>query len=515
MTLATDSQIHTVIVVGAGFSGIGMGIKLREAGVDDFLVVDAADGVGGVWRHNTYPGVAVDIPSATYCYSFEPNPRWSRAFAPGHELKAYAEHCATKYGLGPNLRLGTFVEKAVFDEASDIWRVHTSRGVLKSRFLVGAVGPLDQPKLPDIEGVETFAGKTIHTARWDHAHDLRGERVAVIGTGASALQVIPKITPLVKTLDVYQRTPIWVFPKLDFPIPELAQELFTRVPESQRLSRWITTAGTEVIMVLGVVHHRRLPFLTKATEAICLAHLRRQVADPVLREKLTPKYPFGCKRPSFSNEYFPSFTKPHVELVTTPIQRITPRGIVTRDGRERAIDTLILATGFKILELGAMPAFPVVGIDGTELGAYWDENRYQNYEGVSVPQAPNFWLMNGPYSVTGASWFSIIEANVRHIVRCIVETRRRGATRIAVRREPHDAYTAKMREKMAHTVFAQPGCAHANSYYFDRHGDAPFLRPEGGIRLEWASRSFSLDDYEYSSFVERAAAAGVSVGSRA
>jgi cation diffusion facilitator CzcD-associated flavoprotein CzcO len=508
MNAPADSRVHSVIVVGAGFSGIGAGIKLLEAGIDDFVILDAADRVGGVWRHNTYPGVAVDIPSATYCYSFEPNPRWSRAFAPGHELAAYAERCVSKYGLEPFLSLRTFVEKAVFDEANDQWHVHTSRGVLRSRFLVGAVGPLDQPKLPEIEGVEAFEGTTIHTARWDHGHDLRGERVAVIGTGASALQVIPKIAPLTRALHVYQRTPIWVFPKLDFPIPGPVQEIFERRPATQRLTRWLTTAGTEVIMVLGVVHHERLPFLTKMTEAICLAHLRRQVPDATLREKLTPEYSFGCKRPSFSNEYFPTFNQSHVELVTTPIERITARGIVTRDGVEREIDTLILATGFKILELGAMPAFPVVGLAGVELGAYWDENRYQNYEGISVPQAPNFWLMNGPYSVTGASWFSIIEANVRHIVRCIVEARARGASRIVVKREPHDAYTKKMRDKMAHTVFAQSGCASANSYYFDRHGDAPFLRPESGLQLEWASRNFDLDDYEYSSVSARGSAAG-------
>ncbi|GAA3226841.1 NAD(P)/FAD-dependent oxidoreductase [Actinocorallia longicatena] len=496
-----DSEVtdYEVIAVGAGFSGLCVGIKLLEAGIEDFAILDAADGVGGVWRHNTYPGVAVDIPSATYSYSFAPNPSWSRAFAPGAELREYAERVTDTYRLRGKLRLGVFVEKAVFDENADLWRVHTDAGVLTCRFLVGAVGPLDQPRVPDIEGVGTFLGKVVHTARWDHDHDLTGERVAVIGTGASGLQLIPKIAPLARTLEVYQRTAIWVFPKLDFPIPAPVRALFRVAPFVQKGVRAVTTAGTEAIFVLGVIHHRRLPFLSKMIERVCRGHLRRQVRDRATRERLTPSYSFGCKRPSFSNSYLSTFNRPNVELVTDPIQKITPHGIVTADGTEREIDTLVLATGFRILELGATPAFPVFGLDGVELGEYWDGNRYQNYEGVAMPQTPNFWLMNGPYSVTGASWFTMIEAGTRHIVRCVAEARRRGATRMTVRRGPHDAYTARMREAIGSTIFSQPGCATSNSYYFDRHGDVPFIRAQSGARLWWDSGHFDLDDYAYAS----------------
>ncbi|MGI8332155.1 flavin-containing monooxygenase [Actinomadura scrupuli] len=489
---------HEVVIVGAGFSGLGVGIKLRKAGIDDFVILDAAESVGGVWRHNTYPGVAVDIPSATYSYSFEQNPSWTRSFAPGSELRAYAEHCADKYDLRRHLRLSTHVDRTVFDEAADLWRVHTDRGVVTARFLVAAVGPLDQLKRPDIEGLGDFTGKVIHTARWDHSYGLEGRRVAVIGTGASGLQVIPEIAPLAERLDVYQRTPIWVFPKMDVPIVAPIRWLFRWVPPVQWAVRAGTTAATELIMVLGVVHHTRLPFLVRGVEGICRAHLRLQVRSEKTRRELTPRYSFGCKRPSFSNRYLRAFNRRNVELVTEPIARITATGVVTADGRTREIDTLILATGFKILELGAMPAFPVVGLGGVELGEYWDRNRYQNYQGISVPQAPNFWLMNGPYSVTGASWFTIIEANVRHIVRCVTEARRRGATRMVVQRRPHDAYTAEMRRRMQHTIFTQPGCAGSNSYYFDRHGDSPFVRPESGLRLWWASRHFDLDHYTFS-----------------
>ncbi|HEX2314837.1 MAG TPA: NAD(P)/FAD-dependent oxidoreductase [Thermomonospora sp.] len=492
---------HEVVVVGAGFSGLCMGVRLRQAGIGDFAILDAASGVGGVWRHNTYPGVAVDVPSVTYSYSFEPNPSWSRAFAPGEEVRRYAEHCADRYRLRPHLRLNTRVERAEFDEERNLWRVavRTADGPaeLTARFLVSAVGPLDQPKNPDIAGLDSFTGTIIHTARWDHGHDLRGERVAVIGTGASGLQVIPEIAAVARRLDVYQRTPIWVFPKIDFAIPRPVRSLFRVAPPAQRLVRAVTALVTEAIMVLGIIHYRRLPFLVRAVEAICRAHLRRQVPDPDLRRRLTPRYGFGCKRPSFSNRYFPTFLRDNVELVTTPIARVTPTGIVTADGRERAIDTLVLATGFRILEPGAMPAFPVVGLDGVELGAFWDEHRYQNYEGLSVPQAPNFWLMNGPYTVTGASWFAIIEAGCAHIVRCLAEARRRNAVRMAVRQEPHDAYTAEVRRLMCGTILFQPSCARSNSYYFDRHGDAPYVRPHSGARAWWRARTFDLDDYAY------------------
>ncbi|MDX6739516.1 NAD(P)/FAD-dependent oxidoreductase [Actinocorallia sp. A-T 12471] len=492
-----DPVDFAVVAVGAGFSGLCVGIKLREAGVEDFAILDAADGVGGVWRHNTYPGVAVDIPSATYSYSFEPNPGWSRAFAPGRELLAYAEHVADKYRLRSKLRLGVFVERADFDEAHDMWRLTTSAGEVTCRFLVGAVGPLDQPKTPDIPGIEDFAGKIVHTARWDHTHDVAGERVAVIGTGASGLQVIPHLAERAAHLDVYQRTPIWVFPKLDFAIPPVVRGMLRVVPGLQRLVRLVTTALTEAIFVLGVIHHRRMPFLSALIERVCRAHLRRQVRDPETRKKLTPSYGFGCKRPSFSNSYLAAYNRDDVELVTTPIERITATGIVTADGVERKIDTLVLATGFKILELGATPAFPVHGLDGIELGAFWDAHRYQNYEGVASPQTPNFWLMNGPYSVSGASWFTMIETGTRHIVRCVTEARRRGATRMTVKQGPHDAYTERMRAGIAGTIFARPVCAGSNSYYFDRHGDVPYIRAQSGPALWWASGHFDLDDYAF------------------
>jgi cation diffusion facilitator CzcD-associated flavoprotein CzcO len=491
------SAIHEVLIIGAGFSGIGAGIKLRQAGIDSFLILEKADEVGGTWRDNTYPGVAVDITSYAYSFSFEQNPRWSRTYAPGSEIQAYARHCAEKYGLRPHFRFGCAVNKAVFDETNHLWCVHTNGGVMRARFLLNATGGLTQPKDPDIAGLASFQGKKMHTARWDHGYELAGKRVAVIGTGASAVQVVPAIAPLVEQLHVFQRTPIWVLPKPDRPVPPWTQRLFELAPITQKTMRAWTSVVTELIMVFGVVYHRQLPGLVRKAEAIAFRHLERQVRDPVLRAKLTPHYGFGCKRPSFSNHYLKAFNRDNVELVTDPIRHFTERAIVTADQRERPIDVCILATGFKVFEKGNVPTYPVVGVRGLELNTFWDRERYQAYEGATVPGFPNFFAILGPYSTAGASWFSMIEAQTTHALRCIREARRRGATYVEVRKEPHDAYFRDILRRQRNTVFFNNGCDGANSYYFDRHGDAPFLRPSSGLEMAWRSRHFPLDHYRF------------------
>ncbi|MGW3541430.1 flavin-containing monooxygenase [Nocardia niigatensis] len=495
-----------VVIVGAGFPGIGLGIQLRKAGFTDFAILEAADDLGGVWHHNRYPGVAVDIPSTTYSYSYEPNPSWSRLFAPGDELAAYAKRCAAKYGVVNHIRLNTRVEAATYDERHHQWNVRTGRGPLTARFLVSAVGPLDQPKYPDIPGLDTFAGRTVHTARWDPDLELRGKRVAVIGSGASALQLVPEIAPEVRRLLAFQRTPIWVIPKPNSTIPPPMRRLFEHAPVVQRVLRMATSLAAELVMTAGIAYHMRIPLFVRSVEKLCLWHLRRQVADPEVRARLTPRYGLGCKRPSFSNTYLRTFNRDNVILITDRILRIVPEGIVTATADRSSgvvtetlheVEILLLATGFKTMQLGVVPPFPLHGTDGIDVGQWWDENRYQNYEGISSPLAPNFWLMSGPWSAAGASWFSVIESGSRHIVRCLREARRRGATQVVVKQEPHDAYMRSMREKVRHTSFAQPSCSHANSYYFDRHGEAPFMRPISGPALEVASRTFNLGHYRY------------------
>ncbi|MFI9503985.1 flavin-containing monooxygenase [Nocardia sp. NPDC052566] len=498
---------YQVAVVGAGFGGIGMGIKLKEAGFHDFVMIEQAADIGGTWRDNTYPGVAVDVSSFTYSFSFEPNPDWSRAYAPGRELKAYADHCVDKYGLRAHIVLNTEVAAAEFDEKAHLWRVTLADGrVFTARFVVAAVGVLTQPKPPDIPGVGDFAGKTIHTARWAHDYDLTGKRVAVIGTGATSVQLVPAIADRVEHLDVYQRTPIWVAPKPDATIPAAVRSLFRRVPAAQLGTRMMTTALTETVMTLGIVHNKQLPLLVKGIEQICLRHLHRQVPDPVLRAKLTPQYGFGCKRPSFSNDYFRTFTRAHVDLITEGIERVTENGIVTRDGVHREIDTLILATGFKVFEFGNTPPFPIHGRDGIELGAWWDEQRYQAYQGITMPKFPNAFTIAGPYGFTGGSYFQLIENQSRHVIRCLEQARSTGATFLEVKQAAHQRYFDWALRRVRDGVFYNNHCGAAHSYYFDKHGDTPILRPSSAVEAWWDSRTFSLRDYEFRGAGTKAAA---------
>jgi cation diffusion facilitator CzcD-associated flavoprotein CzcO len=491
------SEPTEVIVVGAGLSGLCAGIKLQAAGIDDFVLLERAADVGGCWRDNTYPGIGVDVSTFSYSFSFAQNPNWSRSFARGAEVKAYADHLAEKYGLRRKIRFGCDVTKARFDQQEHMWRLQLSDGeTLSGRFLICGTGVLSDPKLPDIPGVEAFAGKTVHTARWDHDHDLTGERVAVIGTGATAVQLLPRIARKVEQLHVFQRTPIWVLPKPDFPIPGVVKQLFRSVPPTQTAARAVSGAGTELLMT-AARNNRQMPFLTKGVEALGRGFLRFQVRDPETRRKLLPHYGFGCKRPALANDYLTTFNRANVELVTDPIERITTAGIVTSDGRERELDTLILATGFQVLDKRNLPGFETYGVGGLELADFWYEHRFQAYEGVTVPRFPNFFLLFGPYALASLSFLSTTEANTRHAVRCISEARRRGATAVEVRQEPHDRYFEQVLLKMKDTVFLNNGCATANSYYFDHRGDAPVMRPTPALAATWRSGHFDLDDYAY------------------
>lgn len=497
-TLKTEPD-YEVIIVGAGFSGMGAAIKLKEAKINSFVILERADDLGGTWRDNTYPGLAVDITSFTYSYAFEPNPNWSRIFAPGAELQAYAQHCATKYGLRPYMRFNTTVKKAVFDEDYHVWRVHLDNGeVLVGRYIISATGGLIHPKLPEIPGIDSFKGKLIHTARWDHEYDLTGKRAAVIGTGATAVQLLPEIAPQLGHLDVYQRTPIWVLPKFDREVPAWVKTLFAAVPATQRALRLGTDFITEIIMVAGVVYFRQVPGIVKRAERAGVRNIKRQLPNhPELWDKLTPEYGFGCKRPTFSNTYFRTFGRDNVELVTTPIERITERGIVTTDGTERKIDVLIAATGYQTFDKGNLPSYEVIGRGGTELGGFWAEHRFQAYEGTTVPKFPNYFGVLGPYSFTGASWFSMVEAQTTHALRCIKEARRRKATCVEIRQKPHEEHFKKILRRQQNTVFFNNNCGSANSYYFDQHGDAPFLRPASSYEMLWRSRHFPLNHYRF------------------
>jgi cyclohexanone monooxygenase len=484
-----------VAVVGAGFSGIGAAIALQRAGIDDFVILEAGDGVGGAWYWNTYPGIQVDIPSFSYQFSYAQRP-WSRVYAPGDELKAYAEQLVDEYGLRSKIRFGTLVDGAEWDDGEDRWRLSTAGGDdLGARFIVGATGVFTQPKPPDIPGLESFAGPSMHTARWDPSVDVRGKRVALIGTGASAVQVIPSIAPEVEQLTVFQRTPIWCLPKVDGPLPSALKNALRWVPGVQQATRLLSQTYVELTFPVAAHYSTVVPVI-KSTERLAHWHLKRSVRDPAVREKLTPRYSLGCKRPGFSNDYLATFNRPNVQLETASIESISSDSIRTADGERGPFDVLVLATGFRVFETGNMPAYPVRGRDGLDLETFWSENRFQAYQGVSVPGFPNLFAILGPYGYNGASYFTLIENQSRHIVRCLRHARRVGATRVEVTREANDRYLADMLSRRPRQIFFTGACGTANSYYFDERGDVPF-RASTTIEAWWKSARFDLEDYSF------------------
>jgi cation diffusion facilitator CzcD-associated flavoprotein CzcO len=486
-----------VAIVGAGFSGIGVAIALRRAGFEDFLLLEAGDGVGGAWHWNTYPGIGVDIPSFSYQFSYRQRPDWSRVYAPGDELRAYAEDCVEHFGLRPRLRLNTLVTRATWDEGEHVWRLDTEDGRrLAARHVIGATGVFSQPKPPDIEGLDTFAGPVLHTARWDHAVDLAGQRVALIGTGASAVQVVPSIAPEVERLTVFQRTPIWCLPKLDGPIPRGVRRTLRAVPGAGWAARGLSQAFVEMTFPVAA-HYASVVPMARWSKGIALRHLEDQVTDPETRDKLTPRYDLGCKRPGFSNDYLRAFNRPNVALETAPVEQVAADTVRTAGGARGPFDVLVLATGFKVFEPGNMPPYPVAGAGGQDLAAFWEANRFQAYQGVSVPGFPNLYMILGPYGYNGASYFTLIENQSRHIVRCLKAARRTGATRVEVTREANDRYFAQQLGRRHRQIFFRGSCATANSYYFDAHGDVPF-RAATTLEVMWRSARFPLRDYAFS-----------------
>lgn len=489
---------YEALIVGAGFGGMGAAIQLQRMGITSICMLERADDLGGTWHLNTYPGIAVDIASVTYSYSFEPNPFWSRLYAPGAELKAYAEHVAHKYDLRRHMHFHANVLGAEYNETGKFWTVFPEdQAPVTARILILATGYLSQPKRPDIRGLDDFAGKTMHTAQWDHSYDLKGKRAAVIGTGATSVQLLPEIAPVLQRMDVYQRTPIWVVPKPDLPIPETVRNVFAALPLTQKLARHTSSAVLEAVMVTGALYNRELPFLTSAAEQLGTAHMKRVIKDPELRRQLTPNYSFGCKRPTFSNTYYPTFNRDNVDLITDPISHIEADGIVTKDGRKREIDTLILATGFKFWEKGNFPPFPVQGRDGKELGDWWMQNSYQAYEGISVPGFPNLFNLPSPYSFTGLSYFFTIEAHMKHMDRCLGEMRRQGRQSFEVDDAANQAYMQRMRRSLRSSVFVNGSCGGSNSYYFNPHGEAAMLRPTPTPVALWEADHFPLAHYHF------------------
>jgi cation diffusion facilitator CzcD-associated flavoprotein CzcO len=476
-----------VLIIGAGFAGIGMAIALRQAGITDFAVLERAGEVGGTWRDNHYPGAACDVESHLYSFSFEPNPDWTRAFAGQREILEYMKHCADKYGVRPFIRFRASVKRARWDEGAGRWHVELDDGVvLTARVLISGCGGLSRPAHPDIVGLGRFAGRIFHSSQWDHEFALDGKRVAVIGTGASAIQIVPKIAPRVRRLSVYQRTPPWIVPKPDRAIRPFERALFRRLPVAQALVRRIFYWQREAF-ALGFVTDTRL---LKLLEGPARRYLRKSVKDCALRDKLAPSYAMGCKRILPTNDYYPALQRPNVELVTEAIQEVTRDGVLTSDGKERPLDAIILATGFQVAEHVA--PFEIEGREGRSLQTEW-RDAAEAYLGTTVSGFPNLFFITGPNTGLGhSSMIEMIESQIAYIRDAIETMRRDGLKLVNVRSGAQARFNARIHARLAGTVWAS-GC---KSWYRTRSGKNTTLWPGFTFEFRRRTRRFDPGPYE-------------------
>ncbi len=474
-----------VAVIGSGFSGLGMAIRLKQEGLDDFVVLERGDEVGGTWHFNTYPGCACDVPSHLYSYSFALNPDWSETYSRQPEIGAYLRRCADDFGVRPQIRLGCQVTSAAWDEEDGRWDIETTRGSLRARVLVAAPGPLFEPKWPPLPGLDRFEGHVFHSARWDHDHDLAGKRVAAIGTGASAIQFVPAIQPEVERLHVFQRTAPWVMPHTTRSTKPLERRLYNAVPALQRLARGGVYVARESL-VLGFV---KRPKLMGVVERIARQHMRRHISDPALLAKVTPDYTIGCKRILPSNRWYEALVQPNVELVTDAIAEVRPRSIVTSDGSEHEVDTIIFGTGFRVTE---MPASSFIrGRDGRTLAETWGGSP-RAYRGATIAGFPNLFMLLGPNTGLGhSSMIYMAESQIAYVMDALRVMAERGATAVDVWADVQRDYNARIDAQLEGTVW-NTGCS---SWYLDDTGRNGTLWPDWTWRFRQRTARFDAESY--------------------
>jgi cation diffusion facilitator CzcD-associated flavoprotein CzcO len=474
-----------VAIVGSGFSGIAMAVALQRAGVTSYRVFEKAPSLGGTWRDNTYPGAACDVPSHLYSFSFAPNPGWSRSYSPQAEILAYLERCADTLGVRPHIRFNAEVTEARFDADAGLWRITLRDGeTFTARALCLGVGALHVPALPDIPGRDTFAGPSFHSARWDHAYDLADKTVAVVGTGASAIQFVPQVAPQVRRLHLFQRTPAWVVPKDDRAIAPWAQQLYAAVPAAQRAVR----AAIYLQMESRAVGFVWEPRILRALEVLVRLHIRRSVPDPVLRDKLTPRYRMGCKRILLANDYYPALVRPNVEVVTDGIAAIEPeggshRGRAAPTRRRHSLRHGILRHRLALVGEGDRP-------DGRTLNEAW-QTTPEAYLGITVSGFPNLYMLMGPNTGLGHnSMVFMIEAQARYAAQCVARLKAEKIKSLDVRPAVQSAFNATLRGKMKGTVWTT-GCV---SWYRVGGGD-PVLWPGFTVDYWRRTRRVDFDDY--------------------
>ena len=481
-----------VLIIGGGFSGLCMGIKLLEADMDSFLIIEKSADIGGTWWDNRYPGCACDIPSHLYSFSFFPSAEWTRMYPGQQEIHAYLKRCVEQYGLAPYLRLNTRFCEAIWDESAGVWNVTVADGErIRARVMVSGMGALHVPHFPEIKGLDRFQGPAFHSSAWDYKVDLAGKNVAVVGTGASAIQFVPQIAQHVGKLHLFQRTPPWIVPRLDFAFSDKWKWRFRNIP----ITRWVLRQyifWRQEIRVLGFLGNEGF---RQKMEAIALRHLARAIKDPTMRAALTPNYQLGCKRVLVSDDYYPSLKRSNIELVTEGISEVCPHSIVTRDGVERPIDVLIYGTGFRATE--PLIGCRVAGKGGVEIHEAWGK-RMSAYLGITAAGFPNLFMLLGPNTGLGHnSVVLMIEAQVRYAMKCLKLMKRRKQRVLEVRPEIQQSFVDEIYRRMAGTVWLSGGC---KSWYQDQTtGEITTLWPGSVVSYLRRTRSVSASDYKLSS----------------
>ncbi len=474
-----------IAIVGTGFAGLGLAIRLKEQGIEDFVLIERADDVGGTWQANTYPGCQCDVPSHLYSFSFAPNPDWTRTYSRQPEIWNYLRDLAARHGLHPHIRFGHALTGAAWDDEHGRWNVETSRGAWTAQLLVDATGPLSHPRVPRIRGMGSFKGKMFHSAEWDHGHDLTGERVAVIGTGASAIQFVPQIADRVGQMHVFQRTAPWILPHSDRPTTRVERRLYKTFPFLQKAVRSGVYWSRESF-ALGFIKN---PKLMTVAEKIAAVHMRRQVSDPDLRAKLSPKFRLGCKRVLLSNTWYPALTRPNVELVTEGIDAIRGSTIQLADGTQREVDTIIFGTGFRVTD---PPSAQIVrGRDGRTFAERM-QSGIRAYLGATVEGLPNYFKLIGPNTGLGHnSMVYMIESHLTYVMDALRVMEEQGIAEFEVRPAAVAAYNAQIQSKLPGTVWMS-GCA---SWYLDAEGKNVTLWPDFTWRFRRRTRRFNTKAY--------------------
>jgi len=482
--MSTDH--HRVVVIGAGFGGIGASIKLAEQGIEH-VILEKLDDVGGTWLSNQYPGCRCDVPSHLYSFSFALNPEWSDSFSLQPEIWRYLKKVAVDHGVMERVRFGCKVDTTRWDDEAKVWRLETSDGPMSADVVLAAHGFLSEPSIPHFEGIETFAGQVMHSAEWDPSYDVTGKRVGVIGTGASAVQIVPEVHKQAASLSVFQRTAAWILPHRGRTINDWEHALYRRVPAAQRAVRGFHYWSSEFLAVPALMK----PAGGRLLKKMAVKHLETQVPDPELRAKLTPSFKPGCKRLTPSNEYLPAIASPKTTLVTSGIERMVPNGIVTKDGATHELDVIILATGFRVTD----NTFPeiVIGRDGRTLRQTWDDDGMGAYNGTTFAGFPNFFMLAGPNTGIGhTSLVYMIEAQFPYVLHALQLMKERGIASVDVRPDVQAAYNEMLQRKLSPTVWNTGGC---KSWYLDKNGHNSTIWPDYTFKFARRLRRFDLESY--------------------